>query len=42
MKKNQNIRITLNSFDKSFSTDVFLKRPEKYREIEKFCKNKKI
>ena len=41
MKKNQNIRITLNSFDKSFSTDVFLKRPEKYREIEKFCKNKK-
>ena len=41
MKKYQNSKVKLNSFDKSFSSDVFLKKPEKYREIEKFCKDTK-
>ena len=41
MKKNQNSKVIFNSFDKSFSTDVFLKKPEKYTEIEKFCKDSK-
>jgi decaprenylphospho-beta-D-ribofuranose 2-oxidase len=31
-------KISLTSFDKSHSTDVFFKRPEKYKEIEKFSK----
>ena len=41
MKKSQNSKVKLNSFDKSFSSDVFLKKPEKYREIEQFCKETK-
>ena len=29
-------KLNLKSFDRSYSSDVFFKRPEKYKEIEKF------
>jgi len=38
MIENYSNRKSLKSFDGSYSSDVILKRPEKYREIEKFSK----
>ena len=34
-------KLNLKSFDRTYSSDVFSKRPEKYKEIEKFSKESK-
>jgi len=39
MKENYSEHIRLKSFDGSYSSDVILKKPDKYREIEKFSKD---
>jgi len=39
MKDNYFKQIRLKSFDGSYSSDIFLKKPDKYRDIEKFSKD---
>ena len=39
MKNFSSEKVSLRSFDKSYSSDVFFRRPERYKEIEKFSKD---
>ena len=39
MKNFSSEKVSLRSFDRSYSSDVFFRRPERYKEIEKFSKD---
>ena len=41
MKENQKNNVKVSSFDNSFSSEIIKKKPDKYREIEKFSKESK-